>query len=238
VLADGGEVGFEHPGGYAEHLVTEAKNVRVLPDGFPPATAALIEPLAVGVRALRRLDVKDKRSALVLGDGPIGLIVLMLLKHHGVKDLCLVGGRPTRLALARELVGARTLNYHDVGTDLAAEIRRAFDTAFANVIEASGSAAAMQAALDAADHRGKVLVLGDYRDARADFPWNTVLLRELEIVGSNASADAWDEAVALAVDGEIPLERLVSHRIAAREFARGIEIARTSRDVVKIILEW
>ncbi|HUV39824.1 MAG TPA: alcohol dehydrogenase catalytic domain-containing protein, partial [Planctomycetota bacterium] len=104
VLADGGEVGFEHPGGYAEHLVTEAKNVRVLPDDFPPATAALIEPLAVCVRALRRLDVKDKHAALVLGDGPIGLIVLMLLKHDGVKDLCLVGGRPTRLALARELV--------------------------------------------------------------------------------------------------------------------------------------
>ncbi|MBE3070479.1 MAG: alcohol dehydrogenase catalytic domain-containing protein, partial [Planctomycetes bacterium] len=55
VLADGGEVGFEHPGGYGEMLVTEAANVHLLPEGLAPAAAALIEPLAVAVRAVGRL---------------------------------------------------------------------------------------------------------------------------------------------------------------------------------------
>ena len=50
VLADGGEVGFEHPGGYGQYLLTEARNVHPLPEDFPPTTAALIEPLAVCVR--------------------------------------------------------------------------------------------------------------------------------------------------------------------------------------------
>jgi hypothetical protein len=71
VLADGGEVGFEHAGGYGQYFLTEAKNVYPLPDEFPPAVAALIEPLAVCVRALRRLRLEDRGWALVLGDGPI-----------------------------------------------------------------------------------------------------------------------------------------------------------------------
>ena len=58
VLADGGEVGFEHPGGYGEYLVTEARNVQRLPADFPLAKAALIEPLAVTVRGMRRLRLE------------------------------------------------------------------------------------------------------------------------------------------------------------------------------------
>jgi L-iditol 2-dehydrogenase len=50
VLEDGGEAGFEHPGGYAEALLTQARNVRVLPPDFDPAVGALIEPLAVCLR--------------------------------------------------------------------------------------------------------------------------------------------------------------------------------------------
>lgn len=55
VLSDGGKVGFEHPGGYGEYLVTEAANLHPLPQDFSLSTAALIEPLAVCVRALRRM---------------------------------------------------------------------------------------------------------------------------------------------------------------------------------------
>src|SRR5512140_1427907 len=68
VLSDGGEVGFEHPGGYGEYLVTEARNVQPLPDDFPLPVAALIEPLAVAVRAFRRMRVEDPSAALVFGD--------------------------------------------------------------------------------------------------------------------------------------------------------------------------
>jgi len=54
VLSDGGEVGFEHPGGYGVFLITEAANVHVLPDDLPMPVATLVEPLAVCVRAMRR----------------------------------------------------------------------------------------------------------------------------------------------------------------------------------------
>ncbi|MFB3893923.1 MAG: zinc-binding dehydrogenase [Phycisphaerae bacterium] len=225
--SDGGEVGFEHPGGYAEYFVTEAANVHVLPDDFDLTAAALIEPLAVCVRAVKRLaraaSILEVRGSelgrtLIMGDGPIGLLMTAILRT-GV----LVGGRQHRLMLARELGADSTINYHDLTPGNPADgIRRARRgvfpemAEFQTIIEASGSDAAMQASLDLAAVGARVLVIGDYGAARAGFPWNRILHRELELIGSNASAGAWGEAVALATrvgtvppSGTVPLSGTV-----------------------------
>jgi len=238
VLSDGGEVGFEHPGGYGEYLITEARNVQLLPTTFPLATAALIEPLAVCVRGWNRLKLHDRNGVLIFGDGPIGLLLVMLLHHHGVKRICLVGGRPGRLQLARELGAAVTLNYHELTGALPQAVLAALDGPVPNVIEASGSAAASEAALLITTVGGKVLLLGDYDKACAAFPWNRVLHRELELIGSCASANAWPEAVRLATSGALPLERLISHRLPARDYEKGLDLVRNCREAMKVVLLW
>jgi threonine dehydrogenase-like Zn-dependent dehydrogenase len=78
VLSDGGEIGFEHPGGYGEFFLTAARNLYTLPPGFPYHIAALVEPLSVTVRGLRRLRPEAGQRVLIFGDGPIGLLTLML----------------------------------------------------------------------------------------------------------------------------------------------------------------
>jgi len=239
VLSDGGEVGFEHPGGYGEFFLTEAHLVHRLPPDFPFDVAALIEPLAVSVRGMRRLRLVDRRSALVFGDGVIGLLMLMLLRRAGVERVVLVGGREKRLGLAEELGAAATVNYHTAGDDLVAAIRNLEGRAFPNVVEASGSPGAAQAGLELAALGAHFLLLGDYGASRANFRWNRLLHGEIELIGSNASAGAWPEAVRLAVSGELPLARLITHRLPAARFAEGIQLARSrAQDVVKIVLEW
>jgi len=240
VLSDGGEVGFEHPGGYAQYFVTEAANLHALPPGFPPDVAALIEPLAVCVRGLRRLRFEDKTAALVLGDGPIGLVMLMLLKRAGVESVYLAGGRAARLALARDLGAAETLDYHACGNNLAAAVSLAArDRQFRTIVEASGSASAIQTALRLAAPGAKVLVLGDYADTRARFPWNALLHREWELIGSSASAAAWPEAVAIAQEPSFPLSRLVTHRFPAARFNEAFDLVQSrSGGVIKVVLTW
>ncbi|MCL5996509.1 MAG: zinc-binding dehydrogenase [Chloroflexi bacterium] len=238
VWADGGEVGFEHPGGYGQYLLTEAANVQRLPADFPLATAALIEPLAVCVRALRRLG-PCAGPVLVFGDGPIGLLTVALLARTGLQDIALVGGREQRLALAREFGARHVLNYHTFGADQAASIRNDVRMDFCAIVEATGSATAANAAMQLVAREGRLLVLGDYGRSRADFTWNTLLLREITLLGSNASAGAWPEAVRLAVAGQVPLHKLVTHRLPAHQFQQGVDITRSRRgDVVKVILEW
>jgi len=92
VVAAGREVGFECPGAYAELFVTQARLLRPLPWTLSLKVAALVEPLAVCVRGIRRLRLENTASALVFGDGVIGLLALILLVAEGVREVTLVGG--------------------------------------------------------------------------------------------------------------------------------------------------
>lgn len=195
VFPDNGEVGFEHPGGYAEYFITEADNLHFLPKDVPLQTAVLIEPLAVAVRAFRRLKLTDPSAALIIGDGPIGLLMALILRQAGVASLSLVGGRPARLAMAEKFGVNNTFNYHDFQGSPTSAMGNVPGRSFPCIIEASGSASALDACPDLASRGGKILIVGDYGDARAGFKWNRILHQELEIIGSNASADAWPEAV-------------------------------------------
>lgn len=243
VLADGFEVGFEHPGGYGQYLVTEASNVHPLPKDYPLRQAALIEPLAVVTRGLKKLRISEsqarKPSALILGDGPIGLLSVMLLRHFGVEDIILAGGRAQRLALASSFGARETINYHEVTGDLSKAILDHHPSGFTYVIEASGSTSAMTTAIETAAKMGKVLAMGDYGAGRANFLWIDLLHRELEIIGSNASAGAWDEAVHLAVTANLPLSRLITHTFPADQYQTGYELTRgRSSEVIKVVLDW
>ena len=180
---------------------------------------------------MRRARVAEAppTRALVIGDGPIGLLVTILLARAGTRDVTLVGGREARLALGRDLGATATVNYHK---------RDDVDSEYALVVEASGSASGVAMALRAAALGARVMVIGDYGSERADFPWNHLLHRELELIGSNAGAGAWPEAVGLAVSGKLPLQRLISRRLPARHFAEAFELVRSSRDTAKVVLDW
>jgi len=235
VLSDGGEVGFEHPGGYGQFLVTEADRIHVLPPDFPSPEAALIEPLAVCVRALRRLRPIGSGPVLILGDGPIGLIIVMLLAQRGIAPIAVAGGRPPRLDLAASLGAVRTVNYHEADDDLLGFEPHSFGV----VVEATGSARAADSAIRLAAQGGRVLVLGDYGDGLAGFRWLDLLHNEVEAIGSNASAEAWPEAVDLAREGRLPLARLITHRLPAHGFPDAMELtARRTTGAVKVVLDW
>lgn len=239
VWADGKEVGFEYPGGYGEYFVTEASKIHTLPATFPFELGALIEPLAVAVHGTRRLRIEDKSCALVLGDGIIGLMFLAILRRAGIRDLVLVGSRPARLHLARELGASLLVNYHEVGGDLAGAVRRLYGGPFPNVIEASGSLQALWAGLDVVAGCGHLLLVGDHTGERADFMWNSLLSREIELIASNASAGVWPETVKLATSGELPLAGFVSHCFPATEYAQAIELTRQRHgDVIKVVMQW
>jgi len=240
VLSDGGEVGFEHPGGYGELFLTEARNVLPLPAGMDLAAAALVEPLAVCVHALVRLGRRpgSDEPVLVIGDGTIGLLLTAVLAARGCRGVTLVGGRSGRLALAADLGARRTLDYHGLPEGPFGEsVARAAGRRFPLVFEASGSPVAADAGPDLAEPLGTVVVIGAYGPARASFAWNTVLHRQATIGGTNASAGAWPEAVRLAP--RLPLERLVSRRLPAERFAEGIALVK-ARDpsIVKVVLAW
>ena len=88
------------PGGYAEHLVVEQSLALPVPNGLPIEHAALTEPMAVAWHAVRRSEITKKDVAIVIGCGPIGLAVILMLKAIGVRTVIASNHSPFRRTLA------------------------------------------------------------------------------------------------------------------------------------------
>src|SRR5262249_12236870 len=149
------------------------------------------------------------------------------------------GGREGRLSLARDLGAAATFNVFSLGDALLPTIEREFGGSLPCIVEASGSAKGLDNALKLIAREGQLLLIGDYKAARADFPWNLLIHRGLEIIGSNASAGAWDQAVRLAVEEQLPLHRLISHTFSSVNFDDAFALVRAQGEqTIKVVLEW
>jgi threonine dehydrogenase-like Zn-dependent dehydrogenase len=88
------------PGAYAEQLIVEQSLALPVPNGLPADKAALTEPMAVGWHAVQRGDVGKGQVAIVIGCGPIGLAVILMLKAHGVRTVIASDYSVGRRALA------------------------------------------------------------------------------------------------------------------------------------------
>ena len=75
------------PGAYAEQLLVQESMMMAVPNGLDPAVAALTEPMAVALHAVRRGEVGKRDVAIVIGCGPVGLGVILMLKASGVRTV-------------------------------------------------------------------------------------------------------------------------------------------------------
>ena len=75
------------PGAYAERVLVQESLTMDVPNGLAPETAALTEPMAVAWHAVRRSGVRKRETAVVVGCGPIGLAVILMLKARGVRKV-------------------------------------------------------------------------------------------------------------------------------------------------------
>ena len=91
------------PGAYAEQVLVEDALTLPVPNGLAPDVAALTEPLAVGLHAVRRGEVSKSQVAIVIGCGPVGLAVIGMLKASGVRTVIASDYSPGRRALASTL---------------------------------------------------------------------------------------------------------------------------------------
>jgi threonine dehydrogenase-like Zn-dependent dehydrogenase len=90
------------PGAYADQVIAQESLMLPVPNGLPPDVAALTEPMAVAHHAVRRSEVGKRQVAVVIGCGPVGLGVILMLKARGVRTVVASDFSPGRRALATE----------------------------------------------------------------------------------------------------------------------------------------
>lgn len=117
------------PGAYAEQVLVQAALAMPVPNGLPSDRAALTEPMAVGLHAVRRGQVKKGQIAVVIGCGPIGLAVISLLKASGVRTVIASDFSSGRRALAARCGADVVVNPATDSPYDAADARGSFITA-------------------------------------------------------------------------------------------------------------
>jgi 2-desacetyl-2-hydroxyethyl bacteriochlorophyllide A dehydrogenase len=173
--------GVDNNGSFAEYVKVKADRLHRIPDTLSFEKAALFEPLAVAVHAVRRSRLMTGDTVIVIGGGPIGILIAMVAETAGARTVIVSEIQESRLKLLKDY-GFTTVNpaktpaddiinnyYEEIGPEI--------------VFEATGTAGGFQAAIDLACYRGRIMEVGVPKGEQ------TVDIRkgnfgELEILGS------------------------------------------------------
>jgi 2-desacetyl-2-hydroxyethyl bacteriochlorophyllide A dehydrogenase len=231
------ELGFTRAGAAADQILVPAQVVHVLGEEVSLLEAALAEPAAVAWRAIGRGGPRPGERIAVVGDGTLALIAARLLTLYSPAELVVFGQRPAQSALAAEL-GATRFEL-DLATDAHPRTSPAAPSSpatpsspgrFDLVVEAAGTAGAVERAFGLARRGGRVVLIGlAGNGVKAAFPIDDVINNDLQISASfGYTSAAWAEVTALLRAGQVGLAPLITHRFPLDEYEQAYQVLRES----------
>ncbi|MBM0274553.1 zinc-dependent alcohol dehydrogenase [Micromonospora tarensis] len=226
-------LGIDSPGAMQSSWTVPEELVLPLPEELPLDHAALVEPVAVAVHDVRRADVSADDQVVVVGGGPVGVLIATVARGRGARVL-LVEPDPFRRAVAQE-VGIEVV---DPGsTDVVAMVNDRTDGAGADIaFEVSGAAAGVATAVDVLATRGRLVLVAIHPKPR-EVNLHRFFWRELELLGARLyQRDDMAEAIRLVASGAIPARQLIS-RIEPVEAVAEAFTALEGGGVMKVLLD-
>ena len=191
-------IGMRLPGGFAQYVAIRDSNVTPLSPDFSLERAALAEPLACVVHAMRLMTNDYQASKtdrmVILGGGAIGLLAGLLAKHLGYQDIHIAEVADKRRKMLNEVVGVESYNPLQTQPD---------EHSVPLVFDAVGTGRTRQASCDLVSPGGMILHIG-LQDSETGFDSRYVTLQEVTFKGSYCYSVAdFAESVALLEDGHI-----------------------------------
>ena len=234
--------GFEPSGGgFAEYVrvmdwIVERGTVRI-PDQVSFEQAAFVEPVNTCMKGVESLRLAADETVLVIGQGPIGLILSVLAKRTGARVITsdLYSQRLTiskRLGLALAVDASRE--------DVIATVRELTDGRGADaVILAVAGTALVRPAMDATRPGGRVLLFAQTARGEVTVDPAAVCVDEKSLLGSySASVELQEESVHFVMSREMDLERLISHRFPLTRAIEALELAAHPQpDSMKVVIQ-
>ncbi|MFC9455433.1 L-idonate 5-dehydrogenase [Streptomyces sp. NPDC058430] len=217
-------------GGFAARIAVPAGQLRAVPDGLPLDRAALAEPLAVALHAVRRAGPVTGKHVLVTGSGPIGCLVVAAAKAAGAAHVTATDLLPEALRYAR-LAGADTLVRADDPAD------RGWPDEADTAVEASGVAAGLDSCLRHVRRGGVVVQLGMLPPGQSPFAGNLVVSREIELRGAFRFDTEFDDALRLLAE-QPGLAELISAVVPVAAAESAFALAADRARACKVLLDF
>jgi (R,R)-butanediol dehydrogenase / meso-butanediol dehydrogenase / diacetyl reductase len=228
-------LGIDSPGAMQELWNVPAELVLALPAGMSLEHAALIEPTAVAVHDVRRAGVGTEDHVVVIGGGPVGVLIAAVAQHRGAR-VVLVEPDGFRRKVAEEL-GVEA--FDPTTTDVVAAVNERTSGAGADIaFEVSGSAAGVTTAVDVLTTRGRLVMVAIHSQPRPvnlhRFFW-----RELELLGARLyQRDDMTEAIRLIATGAVAADRLISRVGPVDTVTDAFTALEAGGSVMKVLIDW
>jgi len=240
---NGTTAGFEPAGGgYAEYVkafdwIVERGTIPI-PEGVLPEEAAFVEPVNTCLKAVRKAGVAKGESVLVVGQGPIGLLLMQIARWAG-GEVVVSDPLAERRAVAASLGAKATIDA--AAADVPAEVRDLTGGRGADctLVAATGREAFAQA-LDATRPGGRILSFAaTSRGEAAEVDLGVLTTSEKDILTAySSSIDVQDQAARMVFDREIRVRELVSHRLPIERAREAFALAsRRGPGTLKVVLE-
>lgn len=219
-------------GAFCEYVAWPEDFVFGLPDGMSFEEGAMMEPLSVGLWAVKRGEVEPGDSVAIFGCGPIGLLTLQAARAAGATTLIAVDIQERRLQHARRLGATHVVNdHHGNAVDYMREVAsglRGFGPDYGGVdvaFETAGAVAATRNALAVVRPGGVAVLVGLPPESMVEIDLVAASSKEIDIRGQFRYANRYPPAIALTSEGRIDVASLVTHHFPLEEVAEALRFS-------------
>jgi 2-desacetyl-2-hydroxyethyl bacteriochlorophyllide A dehydrogenase len=230
-------IGLWSDGCMTEKVTVPQVNLVPRPEGVAAWQASLLEPLAVGLNTVDRLQILLGETVLVLGQGPIGLALTRLCALSGAGRLIVTDAREAPFAVSRAYGASDCINVADV--DVKDAVADLTDGVGADVvIETSGFPASSAVVLDVVRKEGKVAHIGWANDL-PPLPVIPIMAKTLTVfgVGGNGGRGQYERSLELVRSGRVDLDPMVTHRFSLDDVAEAFATAASKSDgAIKVVV--
>ncbi|MEQ8676654.1 MAG: galactitol-1-phosphate 5-dehydrogenase [Aggregatilineales bacterium] len=225
---------YRQHGAFAEYLAVPSRILYRIPENLSFVQAAFVEPVTIAVHAVERTPIAMNDTAVVVGTGLIGLLLIQVLKQSGCGRIIGVDVDDSRLALARDFGADVTLNSKtdDVVNRIMSETDgRGADIAF----EVVGITPTVQIAVNSLRKGGSLTLVGNI-SAFAELPIQNVVTRELSLYGSCSSQGEYPVSLAMLAQGKIQVDSLITEVAPLSDGAVWFDRLYNEQGLLKVLL--
>ena len=243
---DYGYLGSRRNGGFAEYTAVPQWNLIELPDSVSYEEAAMLEPMAVAVHAMRRLRLHQNDTAVILGLGTIGMLLLMFLKDAGVENILAVGNKMFQRDTVLRL-GLDKTRYCDSKVEKVSEwiMQHTGQTGADVFFECVGRNETFSQAVDLTAPQGQICLVGNPCSDMAlekSVYWK-ILRNQLTVTGTwNSSfthhnGDDWHYVLEKLTKKRLSVKELISHELMFCDAEKGFLTMRDKEeDYIKVMI--
>lgn len=228
-------MGVHVDGGMQEIGAFESRRLFAVPDDMPDDVAVLAEPLTIAYHAVQRSGIEAGETGVIFGAGTIGLLIAQLLMRARGCRAMVVDIDAERLQVAQQL-GAIPLQGDE--SALSAAVAQATGGEMAGVVfEATGNAACTRMTTALVAQAGRIVLIG-WNKGPVEVDTVTLMRKEVELVGSRNSVNAFPAVLQLLADGVIDAHTMVTHRFGLAEAGEALQVLDAGRErALKILIE-